>query len=483
MTDAPAFIEALHETLQRRARPEDVAELILSGAADLSPDERATLDTAAQGSLARLAHGYSSMSARFFEAVAPSQQVATARVLFKAAIPLTPADCADVERLRAFAAVISAEIHKTIGASSFKHDRLNRAGRREQGLDLSRRRYNKLFRFLRRFERKIETYHRQLTAVDDQMAAKSGIAGRLTAADLAASPEAAAFVAYYVSRRNRRSLFTNQGQDPAFDDIAKMLFERFKRAPRPAGWRAIAHVMPDPEVIAHLSEAETLELLTAWLEVLHGLAGRMRALWAESQFDRTMMIVARGDQSSAWNGLAGAWNIARQGWLATVSALGMEDVLDLVCLPKAMRLMAGDVARWHGGLHPDTAVWARLPAPWEVISGEAACTRMDVEVACALSDVDPVGGGWIAPRRGRVAVRFSPTPELVHGVAVSHPELAGVLRQVGWFSGRPGRLLPEGVEVTVRRDPGGAALLATHADPLASLWKRLFGRAKGPPTD
>jgi hypothetical protein len=483
MNDTSAFTVALHGTLQRRPRPEDVAELILSGAGDLSAGERAALETAARGSLARLAHGYSSMSARFFEAVPASQQVATAQALFRSAIPMSPADCGDVERLRAFAATISAEIRKTVGASSFKNDRLNRAARREQGLDLSRRRYNKLFRFLRRFERKIDTYHRQLTAVDDQMAAKSGIVGRLTVDDLAASPEAAAFVAYYVARRNRRSVFTNQGQDPAFDDIAKALFERFKRRPHPAGWRAIAHAMPDLEVVARLGEAEKLELLTAWLEVLHGLAGRMGALWAESQFDRKTMIVARGDQSSAWNGMAGAWNIARQGWLATVTALGMDDVIDLVCLPKAMRLMAGDVASWHGALHPDTAVWALLPAPWEVISGEAACTRLDVEVACAKSDVDPVGGGWIAPRRGRRAVRFSPTPELVHGVAVSHPELAGVLRRAGWFSGGPSRPLPDGVEVAVRRDPVGAATFATYADPVTSLWKRLFGGARTGPRD
>jgi hypothetical protein len=472
-----AYIEALHAVLGGRARPEDVAELIVEQAGDaFSADERILLDRAAQGSVRRLAYGYSSMSDRFFDAVPASSQVLTAQALFKTAIPMKPADCADVDALRGFAAVISGEILKTVGASSFRDDRLNRQARKAAGLDVSRRRYNKLFRFLRRFEAKIETYHRQLKAVADQMTAKSGLAARLTVADLAHSPEAAAFVAYYVARRNRRSVSSNTGQDPAFDEIAAMLFARFKRRPTARGWLAIAHAMPTSEVMGALDDAGRLELLAAWLETLHDLADRMDAVWRGAGFDRATMIVRRGDDSSAWNGLAGAWNMARQGWLGAVNALGMDDVLDLVCLPKAMRLMAADVAHWHGALHPDTKVWAALPAPWAVIRGEASCTRTDVEAACALAEVDPVAGAWVAPRRMLKPVRFRPTPELVHGVAVAHPHLAGVMRRAGWFSGRPSRPLPEDVAVEVRRDPTGAAIFATYADAAPSLWKRLFGR-------
>jgi hypothetical protein len=295
--------------------------------------------------------------------------------------------------------------------------------------------------------------------------------------DLAASPAAACFVAYYAARRNRRSVFTNLGQDPAFDEIARMLFERFKRDPRPEGWRIIAHVMPDQEVIAQLSEADKLTLLGDWLETIRGIALRMGEIWTENQFDRRKMIVAKGNDSSAWNALAGAWNIARQGWLSAVEALGADDILDLVCLGKAMRLVAGDVAFWHGQLHPDTAVWAELPPPWEVFLGSATCTRSDVEIACARHGVDPIATGWIASRRQRRAAPFRPSPELVHGVAVNHPELATILRKANWFSGKTSRPLPEDIQVVVHRDPDGHALAVSAAfASKPSLLQLLFAR-------
>ena len=474
-----AFIQDLHATLQRRQRPEDVADMILSRAPDLFTDaEKAVLEAAARGALRRLADRASAMSTDFFKAAPPRRQVATAAGLFRRPPALTPVECADPQALKAFVTALSAEIDKSVGASSFKEDRLNRAGRKAHGLDHSRRRYNKLFRFLRRLERKIAAYERQLDNSGDQMLAKSGLASRIPLEDFQASPEAACFVAYYVARRNRRSVFTNLGQDPAFDEIGQMLLERFKRAARPGGWRMIAQVAPDPEAIAQLSEPDRLELLAGWLEAMRDIAVRMGEVWTQNQFDRRAMIVAKGDGSSAWNALAGAWNISRQGWLTAVAALDMDDMLDRVCLGKAMRLMAGDVAAWHDALHPDTAVWAELPPPWEVFLGEATCTRSDVEIACARHDVDPVGSGWIAPRRRTEPVPFQPTPELVHGVAVSHPELAVILRKAGWFSGKTARPLPAGAEVEVRRDEEGWVLGASAAKP--GFWRRLIGKAGGP---
>ena len=218
-----------------------------------------------------------------------------------------------------------------------------------------------------------------------------------------------------------------------------------------------------------------LEPLSEWLESMRGVAVRMREIWEASRFDRAAMIVGRGDDSSAWNALAGAWNAARQGWIATIEALGMGDVLDLVCLGKAMRLMAGDVAAWHGVVHPDTAVWATLPPPWEVFLGAASCTRSDVEIACAREGLDPIASGWISARRTSEAVPFRPTRELVHGVAVSNPELAVILRKANWFSGKPGRALPEGVQMAVRRDSNGWALGVDAMS--APRWlRRLFSR-------
>jgi hypothetical protein len=102
--------------------------------------------------------------------------------------------------------------------------------------------------------------------------------------------------------------------------------------------------------------------------------------------------------------------------------------------------MAADVAWWHraagGGLATDTAVWAALPMPWDVLSGKAQCRLGYVEEVCRAHGVHPIKSGWIAPKPEATAQPFRPTPELVHGVTVSHPGLAAQFRKLGVFSGK-----------------------------------------------
>jgi hypothetical protein len=309
----------------------------------------------------------------------------------------------------------------------------------------------------------VETYRRELRKYDATRIAKSSLANRIPYGDFTDSRDAACFVAYYTARNNRRSIFTNQSQDRPFDEVARMLLDRFKRNPVPEGWRVIAYVMPDVEIVRELSDEERMALLGIWLSVLNDIADLIKETWERSRFDRATMIVKRGDDSSTWNALAGAWNAARQGWLGLMNALGMEEELERLCFGKVLRLMAADVAWWHrasgGTLEPDTLVWAELPAPWEVFSGEASCTRAEVEWVCKKHGVDPVKKGWTFPRHDRHTVPFHPTPELVHGVAVTHPELATLLRKAGWFSGKAAKPLPpEAGEVIVHRDITEAAL-------------------------
>ena len=120
------------------------------------------------------------------------------------------------------------------------------------------------------------------------------------------------------------------------------------------------------------------------------------------RFELRTMIVRRGNDSTTWNNTTSAWNKARDHFIALVYALGMDDLLDGMCLGKVMRLMAADVASWHrragGGLDPATLVWAELPRPWEVLSGRARCSRAEVESVCHKHGIDPVTSGWIAPR-------------------------------------------------------------------------------------
>ena len=80
------------------------------------------------------------------------------------------------------------------------------------------------------------------------------------------------------------------------------------------------------------------------------------------------MIVRRGNDSSTWNLMAGAWNKLRDGWFGLCDALGAGEIIERQCFGKVMRLMAADVAAWHrslkgdDALHGDTAVWGSAAA-------------------------------------------------------------------------------------------------------------------------
>jgi hypothetical protein len=152
------------------------------------------------------------------------------------------------------------------------------------------------------------------------------------------------------------------------------------------------------------------------------------------------MIVRKGNDSSTWNALAGAWNKGRDYWLALMQSLGHDMAFERFMPGKVLRLMAADVAHWHqtsgSDLHGDTAVWAALPKPWDVMDGVAACTRAQIAQVCQINAVDPEKTGWTSARPRTTIDTWMPTPELVHGVTVNHPELAYWLRKVGVFSGQ-----------------------------------------------
>ncbi|MHA7633724.1 hypothetical protein [Corallococcus sp. M7] len=194
--------------------------------------------------------------------------------LFRTARELSPAECADVEKVRALVRQLAAEIHKTPGQSDFKADRLARQARKASGLELSRRRYNKLFRFVCRFERKVEQLALDQRKYEAMRIAKASLATRIRWTDFAASPEAACFVSYFSARCNRRSVFTSQSQDAPFDDVARMLLARFRRKPRRKGWLAIAHAMPDLDIVHHLAGVDRRVLFGTWTAVPRDLGAQ-----------------------------------------------------------------------------------------------------------------------------------------------------------------------------------------------------------------
>ena len=459
-------MQELFESLQQRRRPEDVAEIIRSQLGEeFTQQELLVLDRAARHSLKRGLAKVTSMLEEFNRPTTPERQIRRAIELFRRTDTWTAAECAEPERVQAFIEELCPLIHKKFGKSDFKQHRLNGEQRTDIGLDISRRRYNKLFRLISRLEMKLRTYVREMRKYDYTRVGKSRLATRLSREDFEKDSATAAFLAYFVARCNLRSVFTNTSQQRPYDEIADMLFQRLKRQPERTNWWALAHVFPDREVLARLSDMQKGQLLGRWLVLLRDIADLLREVWQASDIRRESMIVKRGNDSSTWNNTANAWNRARDAWIALLQSMGMETELDALCFGKMLRLMAADVACWHqlsgGGLDPNTFVWNELPLPWEVLAGDATCTRQQVEEVCRRHGIDPINKGWIAlPTEHRVE-NFTPTPELVHGVVVADPTLAKVLRRAGWFSGQNVRWVDEVPDsVTVQRDEHGFALAA-----------------------
>lgn len=215
--------------------------------------------------------------------------------------------------------------------------------------------------------------------------------------------------------------------------------QRCNRQREETNWWAIAHVLPNEEVVAHLDDEQKGVLLAEYFNLMSETAKFLKELWDTNDLDAEM-VVRKGNDSTTWNVTAGAWNKLRDGWFSLMYGLGLLDAVEQMCPGKVLRLMAADVVWWHrrsgGGLQPDTLVWKELPRPWEVFSGDMACPKTLVESFCAKHGVDPVKSGWTAPKPGRIIERFTPTPELVHGVVVASPLLAAIFRKAGVFSGK-----------------------------------------------
>jgi hypothetical protein len=447
----------LHATLKGRLRPEDVADMILKlEGTKFGVSERRMLQKVARGSVRQNVYGYTSMASTFATAVGAGKQIAKAKEIFKIG-DSEEHNYNDGARIEAFLEAVSPLIYKPVGGNNFKTDRINKEQRMGLGLDISKRSYNKKWRLLKRIENKLLKFARESKKIEFQMIGKHGFAHELDLETFGADLNSACFIAYYNARCNLRSEFTISGQQRHFDEVCEMLFKKCKdggeaggglfsffkgeqvQGPVAPNWWAIAQIYPHQEVLRHLSDERKGRLLGRWTTVLQEIAALLEELWNQGNLDKETMVVKRGNDSTTWNNTAGAWNKARDNWMNLIFALGMEELLDHLCFGKVMRLMAGDVAAWHrmsgGGLDPNTMVWSKLPLPWEVFGGKAVLSRQTVEECCKAAGVDALKSGWIAPRVHGVA-KFRPTPELVHGVTVSNPYLATVLKQHGYFSGK-----------------------------------------------
>lgn len=444
-------IEQLYETLNLRKRPEDVADMIMDLAgASFTRAERSVLEKAAGGSLKRSWMAYTSMLQTFAKPIGAGKQINRAFELFQL-VPGGGPSYDDPADIAGFINLISPLLRKTPGDNNFKTHRLNKTERKQKGLDISKREYNKKWRLLKRIEEKLKKLIRVKQITEFQMIGKHGLAHAISFNDFSADLASACFIAYYNARCNLRSTFTNKSQERPFDEICEMLFEKCKgktasflaviRSPMPAkaNWWAIAHIYSTQEVLSHLSDEQRGVILGKWTTALQRIALLLSETWLANDIQRKTMIVKRGNDSSTWNSTASAWNKARDNWMNLIYSLGMDYLLDELCFGKVLRLMAADVVAWHaasgGRLDPNTEVWNKLPLPWEVFQGKEFCNREIISHHCKEAGIDPEKSGWIAPRIHGIAT-FQPTPELVHGITISNPFLAAVLKRHKYFSGK-----------------------------------------------
>lgn len=457
-------IENLHKTLIQRKRPEDVAQMIFEVLEyNLSSKEKDILKKATKGSLKNTFFGYTSMMQEFATAIGAEKQIKKTIEIFKLKNKES-VDYNNVDDIKKFIEEVSPLINKVVGANNFLSDRLNKDQRKEKGLDLSKRSYNKKWRLLKRLENKLLKYRREIKKNEFQKIGKHGLAHTITFEEFQKDLNSACFIAYYNSRCNLRSVFTNTSQERSFDEISQMLLNRSKgistntvlgifktenklERTNKTNWWAISHIYTSQEVLSNLSDKHKGELLGKWTAILKEIADLLAEIWSESDINRQTMIVKRGNDSTTWNNTAGAWNKARDNWMNIVYALGMDYILDEICFGKVLRLMAADVVAWHhstgGKLDPNTVIWNKIPLPWEVFQGKENCNKELVVKYCKQAGVNPEKSGWIAPRVHGVA-EFKPTPELVHGVMVSNPYLATVLKRHKYFSGKNAKpLFPE----------------------------------------
>lgn len=432
------IFQYLYNCLQTRPRPEDVAQYIMDTLGDTFEEkELRLLVKASKNSLKSSIWSFSSMARDFARPDGAQQQITIASKLFAVPNDLSAEDCLNPSLVEQFLNKVSASIYAVPGVLNFTKNRLNRQQRKEVGLTINHRRYNKQFRALERMENKIRRMIKNHQKYDLARMSKSGFATKLSFTDFARDMNTACFLAYYSARMNVRSIFTDKSQERAYDEISQMLYDKAKK--HNPDWWSMAHINLSSTVLSHLSEREKGRLYSDCFNSLKFIADFLKELCETTDINRETMIVKSGNDSTTWNQAAGAWNKMRDVWITLNYDLGLDEVLDAVCPGKVLRLMAADVVAWHSwskkdALHPDTKVWRDLPAPWEVLSGTAQCPRVMVEKICLKHDVNPKS--WSCPRSEKQAVEYKPTPELVNGVAIVNPYLAKLLKQNGVFSGK-----------------------------------------------
>lgn len=442
--DSTEQLRALYDTMFGRTTPEAVARLI----SEISPDAFGALTVTRKRRSKKAVvavetdwyANYMSQMPTDFNPVSSLVKPANVLATLLGLDPITEEQGRDPEVIRTLTHAGRQATHMSDGRWSFKNDRMDRAGRKTTAAgELSRRRYNKLFRLIARLDQySIELWH-QNRMFNLGRFAKTGFASRISWEVFSADVPTACFVAYYTANLGRRSMFTNGKQARAFDKKAEILFNRIEPKAGPQ-WFAVGAVLPRQDVLQRLTETDRYRLLEWTQDTMQQAGAALKEAAEKNDVNRATMIVKAGNDSSTWNAAAGAWNRARDFWIALMVSMNAASTFEEFLPGKVMRLMAADVAYWHqatgGKLDDNTHVWSLLPAPWEVLDGTKACGLAEVEEACRRAKVNPQKTGWSDAREWKKADTWRPTLDSVHGIGIASPELATFLRRVGVFSGK-----------------------------------------------
>lgn len=98
-------------------------------------------------------------------------------------------------------------------------------------MELSRRKYNRQWRAVRRLNRKAERLATECTKRELLLIGRAGFTCRITLDRFTADPAAAHFVSYWVARKNLRRQFGLDGRRNPMDEVAQALLARCEANP------------------------------------------------------------------------------------------------------------------------------------------------------------------------------------------------------------------------------------------------------------
>jgi hypothetical protein len=414
-------MQRLHESLNERATPGQVCALIPAVVGGrMMPAQRRVLH--------RAEHGDPRTVEGFAPVLAAVHKVRTLMALFDKQL-----SDESIVRMASDPWVLLAQLQFLapflgwMGGDFGSAAPLNRQQRTDMGIGVPRRRYRRLVRQMRALQQQAYRMQSQVLLRQLRLVGHCGMAYSIRLEEMRADPDAAVFAAYWVALRNRPEPATPAGQ---LDVVARMLLDRCELADG-TDWWLIARACPLPGIVARLTDRQRGELMAQWMQFMRlaaDLMDSLRQTWGPG-FDLAGMRARAGIDWWTWNTLADSYNAARAGWIACLDAAGCLRLLNAICPGKAVRLASGP------GDDPETAVWAALPKPWEVLDG-TSCTARTVELVCRQCGVDPRATGWTGPAPYAVTAQWAPTQELQDGIRAGDPIWAGVLDNAGAFAGQ-----------------------------------------------